>query len=826
MTKNKITAVLGPTNTGKTYLAIETMLSFESGMIGFPLRLLAREVYDKVIKKISLDKVALITGEEKIIPSNAKYFLCTVESMPIDKHLEFVGVDEIQMCSDHERGHIFTDRLLNMRGEKLTMLMGSSTIKNIISKLDGDIEFINRERLSKLTYAGHKKVSRIDRKTAIIAFSAEEVYAIAELIRRQKGGAAIVMGSLSPKTRNAQVELYQSGDVDFLVATDAIGMGINMDLDFVYFSNVKKFDGKKLRRLNLSEIGQIAGRAGRYLNDGSFGITGDCKEISPEEVELLENHKFEEIRTLFWRNSNLNFNNPISLIKSLEEKPQVEWLRKIHECEDEKALKYFLKDQKILNREFDKKTLMLLWECCQIPDFVKKTYGNHFEVIGNVFKFLTSKKGLISEDYMRLQLMKLDKLDGNVDSLSNRIANVRTWSYVSNKNNWVENQSYWIEKTKHLEDRLSDRLHEELTKTFIDKRASVLARGLKQDMEFKTEILQNNDVKIDDQFIGKIKGLKLELDLKKGALETDIKSLKKAARQTIGPELEKRVQSIIDTGLISLNEDFKIYWNDFPIAKLTTGNDYLNPNFDLIVDDIIEQNTKQKLNDYVNKWIHSKINNVLKSLIDLKNIKENNSSIKALAYQLYENNGVLKRDQVSEYLKNLEQNERKILRDLGVKFGRYHVFLYQLIKPEAVSLRTLLWKNFYQKFHNLKPPTFGLNFLDDKEIKNKNFMLLCGFERFDNFFVRIDILERLFVLIINSSSKENSEIKLVPEMLNLLGCSKDNFKKLLQKMNYKIFEKENETFFKYSPTKKFNKITTKKISNENPFKILKNLNLN
>ena len=825
MTKNKITAVLGPTNTGKTHLAIETMLSFESGMIGFPLRLLAREVYDKVIKKISLDKVALITGEEKIIPSNAKYFLCTVESMPIDKHLEFVGVDEIQMCSDHERGHIFTDRLLNMRGEKLTMLMGSSTIRNIISKLNGDIEFINRERLSKLTYAGHKKISRIDRKTAIIAFSAEEVYAIAELIRRQKGGAAIVMGSLSPKTRNAQVELYQSGDVDFLVATDAIGMGINMDLDFVYFSNIKKFDGKKLRKLNLSEIGQIAGRAGRYLNDGSFGITGDCKEISPEEVELLENHKFEEIRTLFWRNSNLNFNNQISLIKSLEEKPQVEWLRKIHECEDEKALKFFLKDQRNLDVEFDKKTLMLLWECCQIPDFVKKTYGNHFEVIGNVFKFLTSKKGLISEDYMRLKLMKLDKLDGNVDSLSNRIANVRTWSYVSNKNNWVENQSYWIEKTKHLEDRLSDRLHEELTKTFIDKRASALARGLKQDMEFKTEILQNNDVKIDNQFIGKIKGLKLELDLKKGALETDIKSLKKAARQTIGPELEKRVQTIIDTGLISLNEDFKIYWNDFPIAKLTTGSEYLNPNFDLIVDDIIEQNTKQKLNDYINKWIHAKINNVLKSLIDLKNIKEHNSSIKALAYQLYENNGVLKRDQVSEYLKNLEQNERKILRDLGVKFGRYHVFLYQLIKPEAVSLRTILWKNFYQKFHNLKPPTFGLNFLEDKEIRNKNFMLLCGFEKFDNFFVRIDILERLFILIINSSSKENSEIKLVPEMLNLLGCSKDNFKKLLQKMNYKIFEKENEIFFKYNPTKRIKKITTKKVSDENPFKILKNLNL-
>jgi ATP-dependent RNA helicase SUPV3L1/SUV3 len=825
MAKHKITAVLGPTNTGKTHLAIETMLSFDSGMIGFPLRLLAREVYDKIIKKISLDKVALITGEEKIIPSNAKYFLCTVESMPIDKHLEFVGVDEIQMCSDHERGHIFTDRLLNMRGEKLTMLMGSSTIKNIISKLDGDIEFKNRDRLSKLTYVGHKKISRINRKTAIIAFSAEEVYAIAELIRRQKGGAAIVMGSLSPKTRNAQVELYQSGDVDFLVATDAIGMGINMDLDHIFFSNLKKFDGKKLRKLNLSEIGQIAGRAGRYLNDGNFGITGDCKEIIAEDVELLESHKFEEIRTLFWRNSYLNFNNPLSLIKSLEEKPHMEWLRKIHECGDERALKYFLKDKNLINFKFDKKTLNLLWECCQIPDFVKKTYGNHYEVIGNVFKFLSSEKGRISDEFMRLQLIKLDKLEGNVDSLSNRIANVRTWSYVSNKNNWIENQDYWIEKTKHLEDRLSDRLHEELTKTFIDKRASVLARGLKQDMEFKTEILENNDVMIDNHFIGKINGLKLELDLKKGALDTDIKSLKKAARQSMGPELEKRIQTIVDTGLIELNDNFKIYWNNFPIAKLITGNDYLNPNFEVIVDETIETNQKQKLSEYINKWVQNKINSVLKSLIDLKNLKEKNSSIKALAYQLYENNGVIKREQVSDYLKTLGQNERKILRELGVKFGRYHVFLYQLIKPEAVSLRTLLWKNFHQKYYNLTPPTFGLNFLDDKDSKNKNFMLLCGFEKFDNFFVRIDILERLFVLIINSSnSKENKETKIIPEMLNLLGCSKENFRKLLQKMNYKVFDKEENTFFKYSPTKKIKKISKQKTLSENPFKILKNLN--
>ena len=826
MTKNKITAVLGPTNTGKTHLAIDTMLSFDSGMIGFPLRLLAREVYDKVTSKISLDKVALITGEEKIIPSNAKYFLCTVESMPINKYLDFVGVDEVQMCADHERGHIFTDRLLNMRGNKLTMFMGSNTIKKIISKLDGDIEFITRNRLSKLSYTGYKKISRINRKTAIIAFSSEEVYAIAELVRRQKGGAAIVMGSLSPKTRNAQVELFQSGDVDFLIATDAIGMGINMDLDNVYFSNLKKFDGKKLRKLNLSEIGQIAGRAGRYLNDGNFGVTGQCKEMNPEEIELLENHKFEEIQYLFWRNSNLNFNNTSTLIKSLDERPNQDWLRKIYEREDEKALKFFLRDKNFENIKFDKEKLILLWECCQIPDFVKKTYGNHYDVIRNVFNYLNSEKGKITDDYMHLQLIKLNKLEGNVDSLSNRIANVRTWSYVSNKNNWVENQDFWINRTKLLEDKLSDRLHEELTKTFIDKRASILVRGLKQDMEFKTKILENNDVIIDDQFIGKINGLKLELDLKKGALETDIKSLKKAARQTIGPELQKRIQIIIDTGLVELHEDFKFYWNKSVIGKLTPGKDYLNPNFELIVDETLEPNEKKKITMFLEKWIKNKINIILKSLIDLKNLKEKNSSIKALAYQLYENNGVLKRDQVSEYLKNLGQNERKILRDLGVKFGRYHIFLYRLIKPEAVSLRTLLWKNFHQKYFDFKPPTFGLNFIDNKDLKNKNFMLLCGFEKFENFFVRIDILERLFMQIISFNSENNKEIKLIPEMLNLLGCSKDNFKKLISYMNYKVKEKNEEIFFKYIPKKidkrKFNKETSK----ENPFEVLKNLNLN
>ena len=825
MKKNKITAVLGPTNTGKTFLAIETMLSFDTGMMGFPLRLLAREVYDKVIKRVDPKIVALITGEEKIIPANAKYFFCTVESMPVDKILEFVGIDEIQMCSDHERGHIFTDRLLNLRGEKLTMFMGSNSMRNIIEKLEEDIEYIDRKRLSKLNYSGHKKISRIERKSAIIAFSAEEVYAIAELIRRQKGGAAIVMGSLSPKTRNSQVSLYQSGDVDFLVATDAIGMGINMDLNNVYFSNLKKFDGKKLRRLRLSEVSQIAGRAGRYLNDGSFGITGDCGEISAEEIELLETHKIDEIHTIYWRNPKLNFKTGDTLIKSLEEKPKKNWLRKVTECEDEKVLKYILKDTEKLQIFKNENELKLLWECCQIPDFVKKTYGNHLEVVGKVFNFLRETPGKITNKYMKQQLSILDKLDGNVDSVSNRIANVRTWSYVANKNGWVENQDYWIERTKYLEDKLSDRLHEELTKSFIDKRASVLAKGLKQDIIFETKILDQEKVMINNQFIGNLKGLKLELDFKIGDLDSDIKSLKKASRQNVGPEISERINQIIKTQNIELKKDLKIYWNNFPIAYLSKGSDYLKPEIIPIVDDVVEVGDKNNLQNFLKKWINDKVNTELGSLIKLKDTKSSNSSIRALSYMLYENNGVLKRENIENLLKKLGQKERKILRDQGVKFGRYHVFLYKLFKPNVVSLRIALWKNYNQKNYKLEPPTFGLNFVNNIKFIDRDFMLMCGFEKFDECFVRIDILERLFLEIIGSNQEKNNKVELIPKMLNLLGCSKENFVKLVKKMNYNVILENEKYFLKYNPIKKFDKKFKNKLKNDNPFAVLRELKL-
>ncbi len=825
LNNKKITAVLGPTNTGKTHLAIETMLSFESGIIGFPLRLLAREVYDKIIQRTDISKVALITGEEKIIPMNAKYYLCTVESMPLNKLVDFVAIDEIQMCADNERGHVFTDRLLNFRGEKLTMFLGSHTIKNIINSLEEKVEFIFKDRFSKLSYVGHKKISRLNPKSAIIAFSIEEVYAIAELVRRQKGGSAIVMGSLSPKTRNSQVKLYQSGDVDYLVATDAIGMGLNMDLDNVYFSSLKKFDGKKLRKLNLSEISQIAGRAGRYRNDGSFGITGDCKELSAEEIELIESHKLEPIQYIFWRNSNLNFKNFESLINSLDEKPTKKILRRIYDCEDEKLLKFFLKEHSKYNILNEKNSLEIIWECCQIPDFVKHTYGHHLEVVSKVFGFLTSGKKKVLNKYMKKQLNSLDKLEGNVDSISNRIANVRTWSYVSNKKGWVENQDYWIERTKILEDKLSDRLHEELTKSFIDKRASILARGLKQDIDLKTEITDQKNVLIDGQYIGELKGLKLNLDLKIDSLDTDIKSLKKASRQGVGPELVKRINQIINSNILKLKEDFKIYWGNDPIAYLTPGKNYLEPNLNLIADDILEFENRNRLQIHLEQWLKKFIREKLTDLVNLNNIEKNNNSIRALCYQLFENNGVLKRDLVSEFVKQLSLDNRKILRKNGIKIGRYHIYLHKIIKPEAVTIRLLLWKNYYRKNMNLKPPKFGLNFIIEENNINSNFMLICGFEKFKNFYVRIDILERLFIKIIENT--KDKEVKLQSEMMNLLGCTKENFLKLLVLMGYKYKERNEEIFFQYKPFRKkvFEKL--KKVNkDDNPFNILNNVNFN
>ena len=814
----KIIALLGPTNTGKTHVAIEKMLEFKSGIFGLPLRLLAREVYDKCVSKVGADKVALITGEEKIIPSSANYFICTVESMPKDKEVDFVAIDEIQMCADRERGHIFTERMLETRGTKLTMFLGSQVMATIIKELVDNVEFENKERYSKLSYSGIKKISRLERKVAIIAFSIEEVYAIAELVRRQKGGAAVIMGSLSPKTRNSQVGLYQSGDVDYLIATDAIGMGLNMDINEIYFSNLKKFDGKKTRRLNLIEMSQIAGRAGRYKNDGGFGTTGDCETLNSDEIEKIEKHQLPDTKTIYWRNSSLNFQNPEELISSLELKPIKKNLLRTSDSLDESVLRFFLK--KGANNIIYHKNLELLWECCQIPDFEKKAYGQHINVIDKVFQFLTTRKRRIPSTFMKEQLKGLERDHGNVDLLSHRLSNVRTWSYVANKKNWVENSDYWVQLTKSIEDKLSDKLHEELTKSFIDKKISILSRGLKQDLVLNTEINDENKIHIDGQLIGELKGLKFLIEVTSKTLDTDIKSIKKAARKGVEKELIKRVDEILTNSEISLDKDSKIIWKKNPIARLKKGNSYLNPDIDIIADESLNEESKSKLSIFLNKWLINHINDVLGDLIKLTKHQINNQYLRGLVFQLYENNGVIKRSEVDKIVKSIPSEERKKLWGMGIKIGRYHIYLPKMLKPKAVDFRIGLWKIFHNLSDKNKIPKSGLNFLNDSNL-DKNFLLLCGFEKFNDFFIRIDILEKLFLKIIDNT--KNKKFKINAEMMNLLGCSKENFYKLMNYMNYKKDKTADSYIFKGEKKKKERIIRFDK--KENPFNKLLTLNI-
>jgi len=815
----KIVALLGPTNTGKTYVAIEKMLQFESGIFGLPLRLLAREVYDKCVEKIGSEKVALITGEEKIIPNSADYFICTVESMPKDKEVDFIAIDEIQMCADRERGHIFTERLLHSRGQKLTMFLGSQVMASIINDLIKDVEFEKKERFSKLTYTGYKKISRLDRKVAIIAFSIEEVYAIAELVRRQKGGAAVIMGSLSPKTRNSQVGLYQSGDVDYLIATDAIGMGLNMDINEIYFSNLKKFDGKKTRRLNLIEMSQIAGRAGRYKNDGGFGTTGDCENINSDEIENIEKHQLPETKIIYWRNSKLDFENPNKLIASLELKPNKKNLLRTNDSLDESVLRYFLK--KGANNILYHKNLELLWECCQIPDFEKKAYGQHINIVDKVFQFLSTRKKKIPSNFMKEQLKGLEKDHGNVDLLSHRLSNVRTWSYVANKKNWVENSDYWVQLTKNIEDKLSDKLHDELTKSFIDKKISILSRSLKQDIILKTEINEENKIYIDEQLIGELKGLKFIIELTSKTLDTDIKSIKKAARKGVREELNKRVNKIIENQEISIDPNSNIIWKGNSIGRLKKGHNYLNPEIEIVADESIELEIKLKLEEFLKKWFSNYINEILGDLINLTKQKKDNQYLRALVFQLYEKNGVIKRSEIDSIVKLIPAEERKKLWGMGIKIGRYHVYLPKMLKPKAVEFRISLWKLFYNLTKKHEIPKFGLNFIINKNYE-KNFLLLCGFEKFKDYFVRIDILEKLFIKILDNS--KDRKFKINSEMMNLLGCTKENFYKLMTYMDYKKDKAENTYIFKGERKKKTEKFI-KFDKKENPFKKLLSLNI-
>ena len=497
-----VTAVLGPTNTGKTHLAIERMLGHESGMIGFPLRLLAREVYDKVASRIGADKVALVTGEEKIKPERARYWIATVEAMPRDVDVDFLAIDEIQLAGDLERGHVFTDRMLHSRGRKETLLLGAQTMREAIQDLIPGANFISRPRLSRLSYAGEKKITRLPARTAVVAFSASEVYAIAELIRRQRGGTAVVLGALSPRTRNAQVALYQSGDVDFLVATDAIGMGLNLDVDHVAFSAVRKFDGQNFRNLTANEIGQIAGRAGRHMNDGTFGVTGNAESFDADLIERLETHNFDPVRVLQWRNRRLEFGSLDRLRDSLRAMPDETRLTRARMSDDVLALEAVSNDSEIAGFARSPAAVGRLWEVCQIPDYRKISSQNHAELVATIYKNLMGPEGHVPEDWFAKQVAFADRTDGDIDTLANRIAHIRTWTFVSNRADWLKDPVHWQERTRAIEDSLSDALHECLTQRFVDRKTSALMKGLRDKEELTAEIAEDGAINVENHYVG------------------------------------------------------------------------------------------------------------------------------------------------------------------------------------------------------------------------------------------------------------------------------------------------------------------------------------
>ena len=608
--KGRISALLGPTNTGKTYNAIERMLGYENGVIGLPLRLLAREVFDKLTGLRGTSVIALVTGEERIIPKNPKYWVCTVEAMPMDLGLEFVAIDEIQLCSDHERGHIFTDRLLHARGKKETMFLGSETISSRLKNLFPDIKVSRSERFSTLYFAGKSKLSRIPERSAVVSFSINEIYATAELIRRQKGGAAVIMGALSPRIRNAQVDLYQNGDVDFLVATDAIGMGLNLDLKHVSFSKLYKFDGKRERKLYPTEIGQIAGRAGRFTKNGTFGVTGEAENLEPTIAAAIEKSHFPQIKFLQWRNSNLNFTSVTGLIQSLEQKPTNENFVKADEGIDLKVFKTLSETEPLKGNINSVKDIKLLWEVCQIPDFRKISEFDHSTLLKEIFNFLKND-GILPDYWLHDQIKRLNILEGNIDALAKRLAFIRTWTFVSYKKSWLNDSLKWQGETRLIEDKLSDELHKKLTQRFVDQRTSVLVKGLKQRENLVAEINDDGEIFVDAQLIGRLVGLKFETD--KSTSKEEKKAIKAAAGVVLGPQYHLRSEKIYNTSdeKFSIDEIGQIKWDNAAIGKLKMGSTILTPSIIPIVDVEAGPKIVEKLQRRLDHFIQRTIENLI-----------------------------------------------------------------------------------------------------------------------------------------------------------------------------------------------------------------------
>ncbi|MCP1200189.1 helicase-related protein [Notoacmeibacter sp. MSK16QG-6] len=797
-----VTAILGPTNTGKTHLAIDRLVSHPSGMIGLPLRLLAREVYGRVCERVGTANVALITGEEKIAPPGARYSVCTVEALPRQTDVSFVAIDEVQLAGDLERGHVFADRILHLRGRDETLLLGAATMSGILSRLLPGLTINTRPRLSQLYYAGSKKITRLPRRTAIVAFSADQVYSVAELIRRQRGGAAVVLGALSPRTRNAQVALYQNGDVDYLVATDAIGMGLNLDVDHVAFAQSWKFDGFQHRALNPAELAQIAGRAGRYQNDGTFGVTGLQDAFDEEIVQRIERHEFAPVRTMQWRSRTFDFSSIKGLMASLDISPSVDGLTRALPATDAQALAFLAKDEEVRGLAQGRNRVSLLWDCCALPDYRRIAPAQHADIIGQLFNDL-ARNGHVDEDYMAGQVRRADRTDGDIDTLSARIAQIRTWTYVSHRMGWLRDPVHWQNETRRIEDRLSDALHERLTKRFVDRRTSVLMRRLRENAMLEAEIGSAGEVTVEGHTIGTLNGFRFSAD--RTAEGEEAKAIRSAAEKALADEFEKRAEhfSTAPNNDLAIGSDGVLRWVGDPVASLTSGEDVLTPRIVLLADEQLTGPMRDKVQTRAERYLRHLVDVQLKPLLDLKAGEGLDGMAKGLAYQLFEALGVIDRRKIANEVRGLDQDARAGLRKLGVRFGAYHIFVPALLKPAPAGLLTTLW----QVANDARgEPGEGdvvaalmqgrTSFPLDPSWREE-FYRLGGFRVLGQRAVRVDILERLADLIRPALSwkpadgsppdgaVEGRAFFVTPAMMSILGATSDDMEEILKGLGYR-----------------------------------------
>ncbi|WP_317055581.1 helicase-related protein [Roseovarius rhodophyticola] len=792
--QSRVLAVLGPTNTGKTHYAIERMLGYRTGIIGLPLRLLAREVYDKIVAARGPSVVALVTGEERIVPPRTQYWVCTVEAMPEGVGADFVVVDEIQLCADPERGHVFTDRLLRMRGLRETQFLGAHTMRGVISQLVPKAEFIGRTRMSNLTYAGSKKISKMPARSAIVGFSVENVYAIAELLRRQKGGAAVVMGALSPRTRNAQVDLYQNGDVDYLVATDAIGMGLNLDINHVAFSSLSKFDGRRMRVLAPNELAQIAGRAGRGMSDGTFGVTGEAPDLPDDMAQAIMDHRFAPLRKLEWRNANLRFGTVEALIASLEEKPGDELLVRAREADDLIALKTLAAQTEIRARAGDAQSVKLLWDVCRVPDFRGISHAEHASLLERIFSDL-HQDGRVSEDWFAAQVRRIDRTDGDIDTLSKRLAYIRTWTYVAQRNGWIADESHWREATRAVEDRVSDALHEALTQRFVDRRTSVLLRRLKQKEAMVAEVNDKGEVTVEGEFVGRLDGFRFIQDKTAGGQEA--KAVSQASLQALTPHFHLRADKFYnapDTE-IDFTEQGGLMWGEYAVGKLVAGADPLKPQVSAFVDEAAGADVAQKVQRRLQHFIDRKVATLFEPLLNIQRDETLTGLARGFGFQLVEAFGIIPRGEVADEVKSLDQDARGQLRKHGVRFGQFTIFMPLLLKPAPTRLRLVLWSlaQGLDEFPESPPP--GLVTVPSGTAHPRGYHTMSGYRAAGERAVRIDMLERLADMLRGEDSRGGFEAN--PDMLSITGMTLEQFADLMQGLGYKAERGERE---KVKPT--------------------------